>query len=153
MQQLRYLSTAAFFLFLVFITATGFSHLFTTKPGDISQSPAAVYQQSLTDRTNEEFVAGKQLFEGYNCNACHRVSGSHSDLFTAAVQNEYWTSTDKIADFLRNPDSYSKEPYIQERERIFDQKMHIAFPDITDEQMNLMYRYIISADLKSNLQE
>ncbi|MBO9658146.1 MAG: c-type cytochrome [Chitinophagaceae bacterium] len=153
MQQLRYISTAAFFIFLVIISASAFSYLFNTRPPDISKSPAAVYQQSLIDKEKEEFIAGKGLFDRNNCNACHRVTGLHSDLFTRSVQHEYWTSVSKIADFLRHPDRYSEEPYIQDKAMKYGMKIHIPFPDITDEQMNLMYKYIITADLKSSLQK
>ena len=127
------------------------SRLFTPQPPDISQSPAAVYQQSVLDKENEEFIAGKALFEGNKCNTCHRVTGLHSDIFIASVQNEYWTSVSKITDFLRNPDSYSNEPYIQEIEKKYGMKMHISYPEITEEQMKLMYKYIVTAELKNSL--
>lgn len=153
MQQFRYISTAALLILLIAITVAVTSRLFATRPSDISQSPAAVYQQSLVDKAKEEFIAGKVLFEGNNCNTCHRLTGTHSEFFIANVQNEYWTSVNKIADFLRHPDRYLDDPYIKERAMKYGVKIHIPFPDITDEQMRLMYMYIVNADGKYNVQK
>jgi hypothetical protein len=151
MQQLRYISTAVFFIFLIVVTAVVVSRLFVTMPPDISQSPAAMYQQSITDRENKEFIAGKELYEKKDCRTCHRVTGLYSDLFVGSIKREYWTSVNKIASFLRNPESFSNETYLRSMWDKYGMSWpHRSYPDITDEQMNLMYKYIVTAELKNN---
>ncbi len=126
------------------------NYIASVRPSVVYQSPIAEYRQSIKAQIDQEFISGQKLFDENNCRTCHRVTGNHADLFISSVKNEYWSSVGKVADFLRNPESFSTEPYIQGRWKKYGVKWpHASYPQITDEEARLIYQYIILAESES----
>lgn len=86
---------------------------------------------------------GKALFND-QCRVCHSLYKTCVISLPEIMQNEHWTSTGKIASFLRSPESYAEDKYVSALMEGFGMKTHKAFPRISDEEVTAIVFYLMS---------
>jgi mono/diheme cytochrome c family protein len=151
MSQLRYILPAmCFFLFIsgssIFIRGLR-SARYANQETIILESGTPVSKMTavLTPQQSDavDYIRGKFLFTE-NCQACHNFLKTDQDFFITGIKNQFWDSTDKIAAFLREPQRFAGEAYIQQLMKKFGQTMpHIPVREISNEETRMICSYVM----------
>ncbi|OJW04870.1 MAG: hypothetical protein BGO52_20465 [Sphingobacteriales bacterium 44-61] len=90
----------------------------------------------------ELFIEGKTVFWA-KCTVCHPIHKNDGDRLIASIQNDFWSSTEKIAQYLRAPEMFREEEYIKRLMEKFGTKTpHLKFPAISDREVKAIYLYV-----------
>jgi mono/diheme cytochrome c family protein len=85
-------------------------------------------------------IDGKVLFQR-QCQSCHAI---YKDLtgpgLAGVIDNPFWSDKKKLANYIRKPDAFKKDPYIAGLRKKFGSAKQ-AFPEMQDEEILMIMQY------------
>jgi Cytochrome c len=151
MSQQKYLVYAVLILLLCAGAYFVIQKLSQTKIAESSTSRIIDYEKSIDSMTKAE-SDGKILFMS-KCTSCHAIFKNDGDMsrLLGFTEREPWNKRQNVYDFIRNPAAFMKKnEYARNLKKIYGSMM-IAFPDLTNEEIDSICDYLKYADRQHGL--
>jgi len=111
-------------------------------PGDDFENLSANsnFDKSV-DSSNENKINGKSFFIS-KCAPCHNpFRDGVGPALSGLSDRGPWNDLNKLYNYIRDPESLGKDKYIDSLRKVYGVK-HMAFPDLSNEEIKAILRYI-----------
>jgi hypothetical protein len=142
-RQFNYIVSAFLIFFLLF---TGWSIIEKLFPAKATREIITGNNEQLVQvPLSESAVKGQILFMA-KCARCHQLfKESTGPGLLSAIQSGRWDDRQKFFEWIRDPLAFmKKDPYTRKLKELYGSIMQ-AFPDITREQTDNIYDYLLEA--------
>jgi cytochrome c2 len=93
------------------------------------------------DTLNKLRSDGKRVFNS-TCASCHQVQkDATGPALSGVTERSPWKDLKKFYKYIREPESFQKNKYIDSLRKTYGSN-HMAFPDLTDNEIEAILRYI-----------
>jgi cytochrome c2 len=108
---------------------------------DIVNSSNKIDYDNPIDSLTETQLDGKRIFQS-KCASCHLVfKNATGPALSGVTKRGPWSDSIKLYLYIRKPESFSQSKYIDSLRKMYGFN-HMAFPDLTDEEISAILRYI-----------
>jgi cytochrome c2 len=94
-----------------------------------------------TDSLSNLRSDGKRFFNS-KCASCHQVlKNATGPALSGIFERGPWKDSTKLYKYIREPESFMKNKYIDSLRKVYGSN-HIAFPNLTDDEIQAILRYV-----------
>ena len=94
-----------------------------------------------TDTLTKLRSDGKRFFNS-KCASCHQVlKNATGPALFGITERGHWMDSEKLYKYIREPESFKKSKYIDSLRQVYGSN-HMAFPDLTDNEIKAILNYI-----------
>jgi mono/diheme cytochrome c family protein len=148
MKQSKYIISAC--LILLFITSGYYIVKIISDTPATANSPTLIDYEKETDNPDFVNIDGKIIYQS-KCASCHNVfRETTGPALRAVLENSEWSNKARLYDYIRYPAKYSKDKYIKSSRKKYGVS-HLGFPDLTDKEIDAIFRYLSYSQYKKGL--
>ena len=139
MNQQKYIMFAILLLLVGGLIYLGFKKLPQGKC--VENLSTNIDSEEPLDNSNESKLDGKRFFIS-KCASCHSViKNTVGPALSGLNDRGPWNDSKKLYNYIRKSESLDGNRYIDSLRKVFGSK-HMAFPDLSDEEISAILKYI-----------
>lgn len=139
MNQQKYIMAAILLLVVGAAIYLGFSKFPHMK--DSKNTSTIIDYDEPVDTLNQLRSDGKRIFF-IKCASCHSVlKDATGPALSGITERGPWKDSKKLYKYIREPKSFPKSKYVDSLRQVYGSN-HMAFPDLTDNEIEAILRYI-----------
>jgi cytochrome c2 len=139
MNQQKYIMSAVLVLVVGAAIYLGFGRF--TQRKDCGNTSTIIDYDEPVDSLSKNQSNGKMLFMS-TCASCHMVlKDATGPALYAITERGPWKDSKKLYEYIRKPESFKKNKYIDSLRQVYGLN-HMAFPDLSDDEIQAILRYI-----------